>query len=135
METPAPMTYWLVFADSEMSAVVPSEEGVRIRLSAAHVLRSEAAGARHTLGFARAVELVLAGAELQGAPGDFMGRIAEGRVQVGGRWASQLALPSSCAGPVVLELAFANQSQLLLRAMGLACRYEGEANFSESLFC
>lgn len=64
-----------------------------------------------------------------------MGRVSQGRVRVDGRWASQLALPSSCAGPVTLELAFANQSQLVLDANGLVCRYEGEPNFSESLFC
>jgi len=126
----------LVFADSEVSAVASSHDGVRIRMSAAHVLRSEAGAGKPTEGFARAVELLLPGAELHGgAPGDFMGRISHGRVQVGGGWLSRLALPSSCAGPVTLELAFANQSQLVLNANGLACRYEGEPNFAESLSC
>ncbi|WP_137893131.1 hypothetical protein [Ramlibacter sp. 2FC] len=124
----------LVLADSEVSVVSSLGDGVRIRLSAAHVLRSEA-GTRPTPGFARRVELWLPGAALPRPSGEFLGRIAQGRAQFGGRWASQLALPSSCAGPVTLELAFANRSQLLLQATGLACRYEGEANFSESLFC
>lgn len=125
----------LMLADSEVAFVAAVQGGVRIRLSAAHVLRSEAPGQRPTPGFSRAVELWLAGAEPPADGGDFMGRIAQGRAQIEGRWAAQLALPSSLAGPVRLELAFANGSQLALDAAALSCRYAGEPNFSESLFC
>lgn len=125
----------LVLEDSEVAAVVAAEQGVRIRLSAAHVLRSEVSDGQAVPGFARAVELWLSGAVLQGAPGGCIGRIDQGRVCIEGRWASQLALPGAWDGPVMLELAFANRAQLQLQARGLACRYRGEANFSESLSC
>lgn len=125
----------LVLADSEVAFVAAAQGGVRIRLSAAHVLRSEALGQRPTPGFSRGVVLWLAGAEPPADGGDFMGRIAQGRARIEGRWAAQLALPSSWAGPVRLELAFANGSQLVLDAEALSCCHEGEPNFSESLFC
>lgn len=126
----------LAFADSEVAAVSSSGEGVRIRLSAAHVLRSDAAApSRPTAGFARAVELFLPGARLHQEPGHCLGRIAHGRVRLGHRWSATLALPFAAEQATTLELVFANQSSLSLSAHGITCRYEGEANFSESLFC
>lgn len=135
MKTQLAMALWLDFADSEVSAVAPSHDGVRIRMAAAHVLRSEAGAGKPVEGFARGVELLLPGAALDGAPGGFMGRISLGRVQIGGRWSSRLPLPFCAGGDVKLELAFANQSNLVLAASGIECRYEGEPNFSDSLFC
>lgn len=130
------MNLTLRFADSEVTAVTSSSEGVCIRMSAAYVLRSEEpAGSKPTEGFARAVLLILAGARLDELPGHYIGRISHGRVEIGSQWASVIALPSSTVGKVKLELGFANQSHLLVEASGIECRFEGEPNFAESLFC
>lgn len=130
------MSHSLAFADSEVAGVAASGGGVRIRLSAAHVLRVDAAApSRPTEGFARAVELVLAGARLHDDPGHCLGRIAQGRVRIGHHWSPTLPLPFASQGHATLELAFANQSNLSLSADGITCRFEGEPNFTESLSC
>lgn len=135
MRTHVAMALWLHFADSEVAFVAPTGDGVRIRLSAAYVLREEGGVGKPTEGFARGVELLLAGAGLSGAVGELMGRISQGRVRIGGRWFSQMALPSSSSGTVTLELTFANHAELVLSASRIECRYESEPNFSESLLC
>ncbi len=111
-------------------------DGVEIRLSAAHVLRAagEPAG-KSANGYARAVTLRLPGATLTGATDHLIGRISQGRVQIGDVWSSAVALPSASGEPVRLELGFANQSHLALAASGFECRFDGEPNFAESLFC
>lgn len=125
----------LRLADCEVSQVVVTSAGVTVRLAAAFVQQETAGGDKPVDGFARAVALDLVGATLDEAPGSFIGRIAEGRVGIDGRWASGIALPSRVSAAVTLELAFANRSQLTLRAGAIECRFEGEANFAESLFC
>jgi hypothetical protein len=130
------MTHSLTFDGSEVASVTASGRDVRIRLSAARVLRSESADANRLVeGFARGVELLMAGTSLDEAEGHFIGSISQGRVAISGAWSSVIALPSLHAGPVTLELVFANQSSLTLAASGIECRYDGEPNFSESLFC
>lgn len=130
------MSHSLAFADSEVASLASSGDGVRIRLSAARVLRVDAAApARPTEGFARAVELFLPGARLHEEPGHCLGRIAQGRVRIGHHWSSTLPLPFVSPSHAKLELAFANQSSLSLSADGISCRFEGEPNFTESLSC
>jgi len=130
------MKHSLVFADSEVVSVTATAKTIRLRFSAAHVIRSDIADSSQPVeGFARGVELLLAGASLDKAEGELIGSLAQGRVEIDGEWSSSLALPSSAQGHVTLELAFANQSSLVLTASGIECRYEGEPNFSESLFC
>ena len=86
-------------------------------------------------GFSRSVVLLLKKANLNAAEGHFIGSLAQGRVRIGSAWSSTLALPSSHLGHVSLELSFANQSLLVLAASRIECRFEGEPNFAESLFC
>lgn len=129
--------YTLIFADSEVAAVTAVATGIHIRLSAAHVLfRDEPDADDATEGFSRGVEILLPGAQWpDGALSGFMGRISEGRIRIGTAWAVKLPFPCSVSAPIQIELSFANQSHLELTATGLDCRFEGEPNFSESLFC
>jgi hypothetical protein len=126
----------LVFADSEVASVESEANAVCIRLSAAHVLRQPLSGeGKADEGFARGVVLLLKGASLNAAEGHFVGSLEQSRVRIGDAWSSTLALPSSALCDVSLELTFANQSLLVLAASGIECRFEGEPNFAESLFC
>ena len=130
------MNLSLIFADCEVAAVSSMADGVEVRLSAAHVLRAAVEPNGKSLnGYARAVTLRLAGATLAGATDQLIGRISQGRVQIKDVWLSTIALPSAVGGPVKLELGFANQSNLVLSAIGFECRFDGEPNFAESLFC
>ena len=130
------MKHSLVFADSEVASVTATARTIRLRFSAAHVIRCDIADDSKPIeGFARGVELLLADASLDETEGELIGSLAQGRIKIDGEWSSSLALPSSTQGHVTLELAFANQSSLTLVASGIECRYEDEPNFSESLFC
>lgn len=130
------MNLSLLFADGEVSAVIPTEEGIRIRFSAAHVLQIDVAGESRPLeGFARGVVIWLAGATWSEPPGDLIGRVSHGRVRVGGRWLTALPLPCSLAGPVTFELTLGNQSHFTVSAGDLECRFEDEPNVSESMAC
>lgn len=131
------MNLVLVFADSEVAGADVGPHGLRLRLAAACVQRRDDAGAgRPEPGYAQAVELLLVGAVPAAPAAALIGRIAHGRVQAGdGRWRSQLPLPGSLAGPLRVELAFANRSELIVSAQALHCRFDGAANFSASLAC
>lgn len=80
------------------------------------------------------------------ATAGLVGRLAHGRLGIDGRWMASLALPSTVSGDLTLELGFAHgrpgapagewpEALLVLRAARLSCRFEGEPNFAESLFC
>jgi hypothetical protein len=80
------------------------------------------------------------------ATADLVGRLAHGRLAIDGRWTASLALPSTVSGGLILELGFAHgmphaasgdvpEAPLVLHATRLSCRFEGEPNFAESLFC
>ena len=125
----------LSFADSEVADLDASGRSVHIRLSAAHVFRRDTDDGKPLEGFARSVRIVLQGARLAAPPDAFIGRIAQGRIGVGGGWTSEMPLPGSIAGPLQVELALYNHTQLTLSADAIECRFEGEANFAESLFC
>lgn len=155
-----PSVLTLTLADSEVASCSVDPEGLRLRLAAAHVHRTDT-GPRATAepigGYARGVVLELdgarplgGGASSHGGQGDvragpasrlaapaagLVGRIAHGRVGFGGRWMSSLPLPADLVGEVVLELDLAQGPALAWRATRLVCRYEGEPNFAESLFC
>ncbi|NRF72123.1 hypothetical protein HLB44_34580 [Aquincola sp. S2] len=125
----------LLFADCEVASVDHADSGVSIRLSAAHVEQAATSQTEKPLsGFSRGVNLFLEGATLHEATALF-GRVSAGRVQLAGQWKSSIPLPLLHVGPVTLELAFANQSQLTVSAHGLQCRFNGDANFAESYFC
>jgi hypothetical protein len=129
--------YTLILADSEVAAATAVGAGIHIRLSAAHViLRGDSGTEKPTDGFSRGVELLMPGAQWkEGGLTGFVGRITEGRLCMDTAWALKISLPGRLNGPIKLELTFANHSYLELTATGLECRFEGEPNFSESLFC
>jgi len=130
------MKLWLNFADSEVASVTNSAAGVVIRFSAAHVEQVPAApDEKPVVGFSRGVSLVLAAATLANELGSLVGRVSHGRVAIASQWSSTIPLPLVETGPVILQLAFSNQSQLSLAAEGLGCRFDGDANFTESLAC
>ena len=128
------MAFTLVLADTEVARVELAPGTVRVCCAAAHVRRTEP-GAATLVGWSRGVELLLAGATVVEGPAGCFGRLAHGRLRIDGQWASTLALPGACRGSVRLELGFANQSSLVVDAEGIDCRFEGDANFAESLFC
>ena len=130
------MKLTLTFSDCEVASVAQEGETVVIRLSAAHVLQTPAAeGAKPREGFARGVVVSLTGARIEGPVGHLIGHVSQGRVCSGGRWSSAAKLPSTGAGPVELELTFANQSGLTLSGSHIHFGFDGAANFAESLFC
>ena len=126
----------LAWADSEVRGVEAQGDGLRIDFSAAQawpvhdgqVLRSEA-------GYARAVALLFVGARWDGDLADCIGRLSEGRLQIDGRWQSQLALPSAVDGPVQAELRFGNGTPLVVTAQGLRCDWIAGPDFAESYAC
>jgi hypothetical protein len=131
----AAVTLLLRFADSEVAAVEAVAGGVSIRLSAAQVEQAGAApGDKPVAGYARGVVLWFDGAAAP-APDALFGRIAAGRIHLGGTWRSTVPLPLSHCESIELELSFANRSQLTLSARGLDGRFDGEPNFAESLAC
>jgi hypothetical protein len=130
------MKLQLLLADCEVASVVASRDGIRIRLSAAHVQRIDDGDDHKPLpGFARSVLIELPGGVLHGAAAHCIGRLAHGRVHTHAGWSGSMPLPGSAAGPVKIELAFANQSRLETTANGIVCDFDGEPNFAESLFC
>jgi hypothetical protein len=130
------MALTLVFADCEVAYVVAADDRLVVRLSAAHARAEPAAGDdRPTDGFARGVVVTLKGARLAVPAGTLIGRIAQGRIRIGTRWADALPLPGRIDDRVRVELAFANRSELDLEVDGIEVGFDGEPNFAESLFC
>jgi hypothetical protein len=124
------------FADSEVVTVISENVNILIRLSAAHVLRNDPTNASKSVeGFAREVELMLSGVKPNQPTNELIGRIFSGRVLMKNQWTPQIPLPCTLSGPIKLELTFANQSHLEIEANSLECRFEGEANFFESMAC
>ena len=130
------MSLSLLFPDSEVASVVAEPDGVRIKLSAAHA-RQEPESSKSTPleGYARGVSLLVHGANTQPELGSLLGRLSSGRLHLAGSWAASVPLPFAVGSEVRLELNFANQSQLVLSGRGFSCGFDGEPNFSESLFC
>jgi hypothetical protein len=131
----AAMMYRFHFADSEIGGVTAAERAVHIRFSAAAVVRVGEPWARPSSGYAQSVELVLSQARPLELNREWMGRVADGRVAIAGRWLAHLPLPFDAAGPVELELGLANGSRLAVSATGLACRFFAEPNFNEAMSC
>lgn len=126
----------LEFSDSEVSRIEPAQDGLHILFSAAQVARlDDSVPGRSEAGFARSVELIVAGATLSEPYAELIGRVAQGRVAVGDAWHSRLPLPSITGGPVRLELAFANRTTLSVAGDAIECRFFAGPNFAESLFC
>lgn len=128
------MALGVEFADSEVASVARVGTALHIRLAAA-AARSTGAGQASTHGHVAGVTLVLGDAVAEQPLHELLGRITTGRVEIGGRWLSQVALPSDSAGPVRLELAFANRGMLAAAGSAFACRTDGTPRFTESLAC
>ena len=129
------MNLLLEFSDSEVAQVELLEGLFRVRFSAACVVRTAAPSQPLARGHAQSVELLLFGATATEAPAGLIGRVVQGRIAVSGRWAARLALPDCIDAPIQLELGFAHHGTLNALGSGVACRFVGEPNFSESLAC
>ena len=129
------MELLLEFSDSEVARVEQLDGVLRVRFSAACVVRSATPSQPRVPGYAQSVELLLVGVAATDVPPDLMGRVVQGRIAVSGRWAARLALPDCIDAPIQLELGFAHHGTLNALGSGVACRFVGEPNFSESLAC
>ena len=129
------MELLLEFSDSEVARVEQLDGLLRVRFSAACVVRPAAPSQPQVRGYAQSVELLLIGATSTEAPAGLIGRVVQGRIAISGCWAARLALPSRIDAPVQLELSFAHHGTLTALGSGAACRFVGEPNFSESLAC
>ena len=129
------MELLLEFSDSEVARVEQLDGLLRVRFSAACVVRTAALSQPREHGYAQSVELLLFGATATEAPAGLIGRVVQGRIAVSGRWAARLALPGRIDAPVQLELSFAHHGTLTAQGSGVACRFVGDPNFSESLAC
>ena len=129
------MNLLLEFSDSEVAQVEQLDGSLRVRFSAACVVRTAASSQPPVQGYAQSVELLIFGARSTEALAGLIGRVAHGRIAATERWATRLALPCRIDGPVQLELGFANHGTLNVTGDGVACRFTGEPNFGESLAC
>lgn len=134
---PVPAPLWLVFADSELGGVEVDGATLRLRLSAASVVRLDgSARGAGTPGYSRGVEIELRGVAPARLPAGAPGRIAQGRVtDAQGRSHPGLPLPGTLTGPLTLELDLAHRTTVALAADSLHCAFRGEPQFAESLFC
>ena len=128
------MPLTVAFADSEVASVTHVGTALHIRLAAASATRADA-GQAPVHGHVAAMEWVLHGASVDAPLHDLFGRLTSGRVEIAGRWLAEVALPSHAAGPVRIELAFANRSALAAVGTAFECRVDGAPRFSESLAC
>ena len=128
------MDLLLEFSDSEVALVEQLGPLLRVRFSAACVVRT-AAPSQPVHGYAQSVELLLFGATATEPLVGLIGRVVQGRIAVSGRWAARLALPGRIDAPIQLELGFAHHGTLNVLGSGVECRFVGERNFSESLAC
>jgi hypothetical protein len=131
----APVNLLLEFADSEVARVQQVGDQLHIHFAAAAVVEMDAAGKPGRAGYARAVVLVLFEAAGALLPAPLMGRIAQGRLSIAGRWLASLPLPHREAAPVQLELRFAQWGEWSVVARGVECRFADGPNFSEALSC
>jgi hypothetical protein len=133
-----PMTcthhHTLLLADSEVARLEIDGGDLRLHFSAAAV-RQQIAGAAPVEGHARGVVWHLTGAHCEGAVTDALGRLREGRLRHGDRWRGEVTLPTDLAGPLTLELQFANGTLLNLNAQALRSEAPVPLPFTESLAC
>ena len=129
------MDLTLEFSDSEVAQVEQLDGLLRVRFSAACVVRIATPPQPPVHGYSQSVELLLFGATATEALAGLIGRVLLGRIAVSGSWASRLALPCRIDEPILLELGFAHHGSLNVAGEGVECRFTGEPNFSESLAC
>jgi hypothetical protein len=129
------MDLLLEFSDSEVAQVELLAGSLRVRFAAACVVRSAAPLQAATQGYAQSVELLLFEATATEPLSGLIGRVAQGRIAVAGRWAARLALPCRIDAPIQLELVFANHGTLNATGSALGCRFAVEPNFNEWLAC
>lgn len=142
--------YTLLLADSELASIERVPQGLRLRLAAAHALRSAGPHeARATPGyFAGGVVLLLEGARLPPdvEAGALLGRVQEARLRCGPDQAwrqARLPLPGRVPGKgqdeaIGLELQLHGAPLLLLQGWALQCSValtDLDAAFRESLAC
>ncbi|MDZ5455440.1 hypothetical protein [Azohydromonas lata] len=127
---------FMSFADSEISAITCGDGIIRILFSAANVRQHNPEnGSRPLEGYARGVEFILTGTNLEFEDEGLMGRVSFGRAMLDNKWTLQIPLPCSITGRIAMEISFANQSHLEIEATDLECRFTGEPNFFESMAC
>lgn len=131
----------LQFADSEVRHLRRDGADLLLALAAAQV-RPLAADGRPVdgtgPGYVRGLVLRLqrADAAALAAPwGDAIGRLAQGRLVLGGQPLATLVVPGTLGGPLHLALDFANGTRLAVQAQGLQAGFDGVPGYRESLAC
>ncbi len=120
----------LDFHDSEVLAIEPTGDALRVRLSAAHVRRGED-GARGYLG---SVEIAARGAAWPGELAPGFGRLVVGRLRCDGLDVAP-TIPLRLAGALSLELRFADGARLEITAAAIAIDAAADAPFREDFSC
>jgi hypothetical protein len=120
------------FHDSEVRDVSTADGRLRVRFSAATVLR----GARERGWLADVtLTLTLAQGEFTGDVALAFGKLADGSVDDGALVRAALPLPSMLSGGLTLQLRFANGASLLAHGSALELSSAPEAAFAEDLAC
>ena len=119
------------FHDSEVSEVRAEGPDLVLCFSAAFVQQASDGVA----GYARTLEMRLAGAETEGPLQDGFGRLAEGELRVGADRIHPVLLPFVAQGPVRVSLRFNNGTQLSMQASAVTLRFGGDPRFMESYAC
>jgi hypothetical protein len=125
------------FADSELLALQPEDDGLNIVFSAAWVLLQTVADAPVQNGYLRGLQLQLQGVAHLGLLPTALGRLKGGSV-VGSATAqrqTRLDLPGHWSGPLALELELAQGPALQWSGSGLVALLQPGWSFLESLAC
>lgn len=126
----------LEFDDSEVGRIESDGAALTVRFSAAHVRGfDERADTEGGSGYAQPLAMQFNEAAWQGAIGECIGRLADGKVVVDGVARSSLELPVACTGAIIVELEFKNGARLRVNARSLSCRFTKETKFVEDFRC
>lgn len=130
------MQFTLFLADSEVSSVTRQGGALVIRLAAASVERSSPQpGPAPDTGYSQGVSLSLREAAVEAEASPLVGRVSQGALHVDGTSTPSTPIPFETSAPVRLELHLAHRSHVVASGRGLSVRFDGDANFRESLAC
>jgi len=124
------------FADSEVAAVAVEGGLLHVRFAAANVSESDdTAFSGERTGHVAGVKLVCRGGPWPAGLDGHVGRLADGRVRVGGEWLARLPLPAELDDASRVELRFANRARLDVAVTSVSLTVPHDADLFESFAC
>jgi len=118
--------------DSKLAAVIPSAEGLIVRLDPAYVHRSEGRpGVDAGTGWCQPAEMVFASGVVEGELPELPWILGEGRISGGANFREMVPLPCVVDGAVRFEARNINGDIVVIRGAGLDVRAVGEARYIE----